>query len=86
MINITLGLIDNIVMQQEVRLFRNHFTHDYANDPEKNASQLNIAFASTLDLYKMLIAIRTQFRNEYPMMELGKELPKMSGNWLGYDC
>ena len=75
-----LGLIDSIVMWQEVRLVRNHFAHDYANDPEKNAAQLNIAFASTLDLYNMLNTIRTWFSNAYPMLELGKELPDMPGN------
>lgn len=79
-----LGLIDSIVMWQEVRLVRNRFAHDYANDPEKNAAQLNIAFASTLDLYNMLNTIRTWFRNAYPMLELGKELPDMPGNWSGY--
>ena len=78
-----LGLIDSIVMWQEVRLVRNHFAHDYANDPEKNAAQLNIAFASTLDLYNMLNTIRTWFRNAYPTLELGKELPDMPGNWSG---
>ena len=41
-------------MWQEVRLVRNRFAHDYANDPEKNAAQLNIAFESTADLYNML--------------------------------
>jgi hypothetical protein len=45
--------------------------------PEKNAAQLNIAFASTLDLYNMLNTISTWFRNAYPKLELGKELPKM---------
>jgi len=58
-----LGLIDSIVMWQEVRLVRNRFAHDYANDPDKNAAQLNIAFESTLDLYNMLNTIRTWFRN-----------------------
>ncbi len=75
-----LGLIDSIVMWQEVHLVRNRFAHDYANDPEKNAAQLNIAFASTDDLYSMLNTIRTWFRNAYPMLELGKELPEMPGN------
>ena len=75
-----LGLIHSIVMWQEVRLVRNRFAHDYANDPEKNAEQLNIAFASTDDLYSMLNTIRTWFRNAYPMLELGKELPEMPCN------
>ena len=72
-----LGLIDSIEMWQKVRIVRNRFAHDYANDPEKNAAQLNMAFASTIDLYNMLDAIRTWFRNAYPTLELGKELPKM---------
>ena len=78
-----LGLIDSIVMWQEVRLVRNSFAHDYANDPEKNAAQLNIAFESTLDLYNMLNTIRTWFRKAYPTLELGKELPDMPGKWSG---
>jgi type VI protein secretion system component VasF len=72
-----LGLIESTEMWQKVRIVRNRFAHDYANDPEKNAAQLNMAFASTLDLYNMLNAIRTWFRNAYPTLELGKELPKM---------
>ena len=52
-----LGLIDSIVMWQEVCLVRNRFAHDYANDPEKNAVPLNIAFESTLNLYNMLNTI-----------------------------
>ena len=75
-----LGLIDSIVMWQEVRLVRNRFAHDYANDPEKNAAQWNIAFESTQDLYNMLNTIRTWFSNAYPMVELGKELSDMPGN------
>jgi hypothetical protein len=42
---------------------------------------LNIAFASTSDLYNMLTSIKTWFRNVYPMLELGKELPEMP-SWL----
>ena len=72
-----LGLIDSTEMWQEARIVRNRFAHDYANDSEKNAAQLNMAFASTLDLYNMLNAIRTWFRNAYPTLELGKELRKM---------
>jgi hypothetical protein len=72
-----LGLIDSTEMWQEVRIVRNRFAHDYANDSEKNAAQLNMAFASTADLYNMLNAIRIWFRNAYPTLELGKELPKM---------
>jgi len=75
-----LGLIESIFMWQEVRLVRNRFAHDYANDPEKNAAQLNIAFESTQDVYNMLNTIRTWFSNAYPMVELGKELSDMPGN------
>ena len=72
-------------MWQELRLVRNRFAHDYANDPEKNAAQLNIAFESTLDLYNMLNTIITWFRNAYPMLELVKELADMPGNRSRYD-
>ena len=39
-----LGLIDNIVMWQEVRLVRNRFAHDYLNDPEKKCSAIEYSF------------------------------------------
>jgi hypothetical protein len=32
----------------------------------------------------ILKSIRTWFRNAYPILELGKELPDMPGNWSGY--
>ena len=51
--------------------------NDNANDPENNAAQLNMAFKSTADLYNMLNAIGTWSRSAYPILELGKELPKM---------
>jgi hypothetical protein len=75
-----LGMVDCIEMWQKVHLVRNRFAHDYANDPEKNAALLNMAFASALDLYHMLNAKRTWFRNAYPTIELGKALPDMPGN------
>jgi hypothetical protein len=60
------------------RLFTSILNYLYeAVSPEKNAAQLNMAFASIVDLYNMLDAIRTWFRNAYPTLELGKELPKM---------
>jgi hypothetical protein len=60
------------------RLFTSILNYLYEPVPsEKNAAQLNMAFASIVDLYNMLDAIRIWFRNAYPMLELGKELPKM---------
>lgn len=80
-----LGLMDSAEKWMEVRLVRNRFAHDYANDPEKNAAQLNIAFASAINLYNMLISIRTWFTNTYPKLELGKELPEMPDNWSVFE-
>ena len=80
-----LGLMDSVEKWMEVRLVRNRFAHDYANDPEKNAAQLNIAFASAINLYNMLISIRTWFTNAYPKLELGKELPEIPGNWSVFE-
>jgi hypothetical protein len=75
-----LGLIDSIEMWPEMRLVRKCFAHDYANDPEKNAPQLNMAFASSLDLYNMLNVIRTWFRNTYIHTFNGTILKKMFKN------
>ncbi len=61
------------------------FAHVLANDPEKNAAQLIIAFAFALDLYNMLNTIIAWLKNAYPMLDLDKELSEMPGNWSCYD-
>ena len=45
-----LGFIDSVEKWQTVRNIRNNFAHDYPDDPDKNAAQLNLAFESTMAL------------------------------------
>jgi len=70
-----LGIIDSVEQWQTVRDIRNKFAHDYPDDPDKNAAQLNVAFESVMDLYTMLITVNTKLKSAYPALELGKPLP-----------
>lgn len=76
-----LGFIDNVEKWQTVRTIRNKFAHDYPDDLDKNAAQLNLAFASAMDLYAMLMTISTKLKTEYPLLELGKSLPEKPPVW-----
>jgi len=69
-----LGFIDSVERWQMVRNIRNQFAHDYPDDPDKNAAQLNLAFESARDLYAMLTTASTKLKAEYPALELGKLL------------
>jgi len=77
-----LGFIDNVEKWQVVRNIRNKFAHDYPDDPDKNAAQLNFAFESVSDLYTMLITVSTKLKAEYPDLELGKSLPVRTSAWV----
>ena len=80
-----LGFIDSVEKWQTVRNIRNKFAHDYPDDPDKNAAQLNLAFESVSDLYAMLSIVSTKLKAEYPVLELGKSLPVESSGF-GADC
>ncbi|CAK0769545.1 conserved hypothetical protein [Gammaproteobacteria bacterium] len=71
-----LGFIYSIDKWQDLRSIRNKFAHDYPDDTEKNAAQLNLAFASAPELYAMLIAIQTKLKSDHPSLDLGKYLPE----------
>ena len=71
-----LGFIENAERWRMIRNIRNKFAHDYPDDPDKNAAQLNLAFASAMDLYAMLA------------MPLPTSLPWSVGHWTtcGVPC
>ena len=71
-----LGFIDNIENWQAIRNIRNKFTHDYPDDPDKNIAHLNIALKSVSVLYGILNIIHKRFKDLYPLLGLGKELPQ----------
>lgn len=70
-----LGFIESIEQWQTLRNIRNNFAHDYPNDPDKNAAQVNLAFESVRDLYAMLMTVSSKLKAEYPALDLGKSLP-----------
>jgi len=69
-----LGYFCDVEKWQESRKTRNKFTHDYPDDPEKNAAQLNLASESAAWLYSILIKIENKFQQAYPDIELGKTI------------
>lgn len=71
-----LGYINNVENWQVIRSIRNKFAHDYPDDPDKNIAHLNVALESVSDLYGILCTISTQLKDSYPLLEVGKDLPK----------
>jgi len=76
-----LGYINKVENWQAIRTIRNKFAHDYPDDPDKNVAHLNVAhlnvaLESISDLYSILNTINKQLKDSYPLLELGKDLPK----------
>ena len=70
-----LGYIDSVEKWQLIRNIGNKFSHDYLDDPDKNAAQLNLAFESVIGLYTLLTTINMKLKSEFPILDLGKSLP-----------
>lgn len=81
-----LGFFYDVEKWQESRKIRNKFSHDYLDDSEKNAAQLNLASESAAWLYSTLARIEQNIQQHYPNMELGKTLtcnvPEKWAIWL----
>ena len=77
-----LGFISSVEQWQMIRNIRNTFAHDYPDDLDKNAAQLNLAFELALDLHAMLVTISTKLRTEYPLLELNRSLPEKPSTWF----
>lgn len=77
-----LGFINSVHQWQAHLNIRNKFAHDYPEDSNKNAAQLNLAFESVKDLYFMLITVYSRLISDYPTLELGKPLSKNPALWM----
>ncbi|MDN3522975.1 hypothetical protein [Halomonas ramblicola] len=49
-----LGFLESGDQWQQLRIIRNRFSHDYPDDPEKNAALLNLAIRSVDDILAIL--------------------------------
>ncbi len=49
-----LGFLESSNQWQQLRVIRNRFSHDYPDDPEKNAALLNLAIRSVDDISAIL--------------------------------
>ncbi|CAK0754815.1 conserved hypothetical protein [Gammaproteobacteria bacterium] len=72
-----LGFVEGAEKWHNLRTIRNNFAHDYPDDVERNAAQLNLAFESVTGLYAMLVAIQIKLKSDYPTFALGSSLPEM---------
>lgn len=52
--------MNDVEQQQRLRVIRNRFSHDYPDDPEKNAALLNLAIRSVEDILAILKRIEAK--------------------------
>lgn len=70
-----LGFIQQTEQWHLLRNIRNQFAHDYPNDPDKNVTQLNVAFQAANDLYTMLTVVGDKLNTECPQLNCQRILP-----------
>ena len=71
-----LGFVESAEKWQRIRDNRNKFAHDYPDDVEKNAENLNLAFEKALELYEILDSASVRLTHDRPELILGNSLPK----------
>ena len=77
-----LGFVESAEKWPQIRDIRNRFAHDYPDDMEKNAENLNLAFEKALELYEMLYSASARLIHDRPELILGNPLAGKPG-WVG---
>lgn len=67
-----LGLLPSVERWQYLREIRNRFTHDYPDDPERNAVNLNLAIAAADELRMLMERLYERLAAEHPQLELAR--------------
>ncbi len=70
-----LGYIQNVEIWGNARSIRNKFTHDYPDDPDRNAAFINLAIETAQDLVGALADIEKKLRQEHPALILVGKVP-----------
>lgn len=65
-----LGLIPSVARWQQLREIRNRFTHDYPDDPERNATNLNLALDAATEMLLLLQSLHHQLMRDHPELQL----------------
>ena len=77
-----LGFVGSAEKWQQIRDIRNKLAHDYPDDLEKNAENLNLACETALELYEILDSASARLIHDRPELTLGSTLPeKPGGTW-----
>lgn len=65
-----LGFLESVERWQYLREVPNRFTHDYPDDPERNAVNLNLAIAAATELLDLMSALYGRLAGEHPGLAL----------------
>lgn len=65
-----LGFLPSVERWQYLREVRNRFTHDYPDDPERNAVNLNLAIAAADELRTLMEGLHRKLVDEHPHLDL----------------
>ncbi len=76
LIRAEIALITKLQSQLEkLRYIQNKYTHDYPDDPDKNAAFINLAIETAQDLVGALADIDKKLRQEHPALILVGKVP-----------
>ena len=67
-----LGFLESVERWQYLREVRNRFTHDYPDDPERNAVNLNLAIAVATELLALMGALYGRLADEHPELAFAR--------------
>lgn len=67
-----LGFLESVERWQYWREICNRFTHDYPDDPERNAVNLNLAIAAATELLALMGALYGRLADEHPGLALAR--------------
>lgn len=65
-----LGFLRSVERWQYIREVRNRFMHDYPDEPEKNALNLNLAAIAAGELAELMVGLYARLMAEHPQLGL----------------
>lgn len=79
-----LGYIEEAEEWHHLRGLRNQLSHEYGEDPDKNAEILNLAFIFSIKLHKILTHLSRMLNQQDSTLRIGISLDPLASKWSNY--